>query len=563
MDKKWKIIFLIYADFTKDGTVPLDEKLERELERVFQDLLSCSIQPNVQLFVVFHSLKYLSAAEDNAVRLNNETIISEVHSNKGSNSFETICRLDNGSGGPGGRLQRSSRLTAIMKEIQAVSQQADHILLATWDHGAAFGIFADAENSIELLKPIDAHIEDFPAFNNFLKSAGVELARSTDPHWAPTGMEPVYKVGHTKFTFVDKALPELVNPILVKNLYTDHFKVSANAVNNVLTLNRTIADFHREDIEGLISEEKYAIIKAKVFNAQTQTMVADIEEPFDILTNDELAEAIQYGLGQTVDVLLMMNCWMVNVHTAYALRNTVSFLVGPQTGIDEPGYDYQRIIEQMTPATTPEGLIAICMQTFECPDRAKYGALADKIQESAILAMDLKAFEALKIADILDKVARLTLSMLQQRGLEFVIKSARRHCFVFNESKEYFLIDFVHWLHALLATGIFEFEIGVGTTMKFELSGSYQSLLRYIAKNPVPFIGPRIYNDNRRSGKITNEPPTGFTIYFPEKSDDFLQADKWLFELIRTSSFIREKENWLEAITSWDKVQQPAMATPD
>ncbi|MDW3210643.1 MAG: clostripain-related cysteine peptidase [Reichenbachiella sp.] len=60
-----------------------------------------------------------------------------------------------------------------------------------------------------------------------------------------------------------------------------------------------------------------------------------------ILSMKELRQAIEGALGGVkVDLLVMMNCYMQNIDTAYSLRNCVEYLVAPQTelGFDEYRY---------------------------------------------------------------------------------------------------------------------------------------------------------------------------------------------------------------------------------
>ncbi|HEX6169741.1 MAG TPA: clostripain-related cysteine peptidase, partial [Chitinophagaceae bacterium] len=65
----------------------------------------------------------------------------------------------------------------------------------------------------------------------------------------------------------------------------------------------------------------------------------------DILTSDELADAIQSGFnGKKIDILIMMNCYMQNIHTQYSLQKSVELLIAPESIISMPGYDYRAIL---------------------------------------------------------------------------------------------------------------------------------------------------------------------------------------------------------------------------
>jgi hypothetical protein len=73
------------------------------------------------------------------------------------------------------------------------------------------------------------------------------------------------------------------------------------------------------------------------------------EKVREILSNDELAIVFREWLGEDekVGVLLMMNCWMMNLHTMYSLVDTVQCLVAPQSDIGTPGYNYKAILKYL------------------------------------------------------------------------------------------------------------------------------------------------------------------------------------------------------------------------
>jgi hypothetical protein len=66
----------------------------------------------------------------------------------------------------------------------------------------------------------------------------------------------------------------------------------------------------------------------------------------ELLTNEELAGAITDSFGK-IDALLMMNCVMMNVHTTYAFKDCVKFLIGPKALFLSLGYDYLTILNEI------------------------------------------------------------------------------------------------------------------------------------------------------------------------------------------------------------------------
>ena len=127
----------------------------------------------------------------------------------------------------------------------------------------------------------------------------------------------------------------------------------------------------------------------------------------DILDNSELAEALFKWLfgynNERVGVLLMMNCWMMNLHTIYALKKVVTCLVAAQTQIGNPGYDYPEIIRficsQNYTAVTPEQLAIRCADSRN-EDHFRQRALKigiakedlqDAIDDCIVIPMNLQA----------------------------------------------------------------------------------------------------------------------------------------------------------------------------
>jgi hypothetical protein len=65
-----------------------------------------------------------------------------------------------------------------------------------------------------------------------------------------------------------------------------------------------------------------------------------------ILTNKELNYVFKNSFGK-IDILLMFNCVMQNVFTQTELKDTVNYLIAPQTGIAFPGFNYLGILNYL------------------------------------------------------------------------------------------------------------------------------------------------------------------------------------------------------------------------
>jgi len=120
----------------------------------------------------------------------------------------------------------------------------------------------------------------------------------------------------------------------------------------------------------------------------------------EILKNSELAECLRKWLGKEkkVAVLLMSNCWMMNLHTMYALKDTVKCLVAPQGSIDVPGYNLKDIFNQINKADSIRfkinDLAIVCVETFDNTYSKAKAIMLDRqepgiLEQFKIFAVDL------------------------------------------------------------------------------------------------------------------------------------------------------------------------------
>jgi hypothetical protein len=72
-----------------------------------------------------------------------------------------------------------------------------------------------------------------------------------------------------------------------------------------------------------------------------------LSDDTDMLTPEEIAQALKKSFTKKIDVLIMMNCWMQSVDTCYALQDTVEILVAAESTMDFIGYDYIDFINEI------------------------------------------------------------------------------------------------------------------------------------------------------------------------------------------------------------------------
>jgi hypothetical protein len=270
----------------------------------------------------------------------------------------------------------------------------------------------------------------------------------------------------------------------------------------------------------------------------------------EMLTNEELGGAIEAGFkrpGESkgkVDVLLMMNCLMMNVHACYALRESVQYLVAPQGGIDEPGYNYKAVLNRiMQPGGGPASardIAELCVEsTFDFADvpRKDYQNI---IQRWAIFAFDLSRFDS--VAARIDALA----DYLNQNWaeLEAPVHNARDICFRFDDVDRlpFNLVDFMHFVRLLL-----EQSNGL-TAHQAAITGHLNEILneRNLLKVKEKEIQGEIYNQTWRRNLRADLDASGLGIFFPVPLDKTSPYYKFFIaeNAPEASRFFRDNSNW-------------------
>src|SRR5262249_8194244 len=97
--------------------------------------------------------------------------------------------------------------------------------------------------------------------------------------------------------------------------------------------------------------------------------------------------------------MLMMNCYMMNMHTMYSMSKNVQCLVAPQGAISNPGYNYKSILEYISKESgqvTPALLARHCVESA-CDRSAEKRAIRmglspdETIGTWSLFAIDLHA----------------------------------------------------------------------------------------------------------------------------------------------------------------------------
>ncbi len=539
MEKKWVIVFLIYADFRTNEAFPMSEEMKIEINSLLGDILTTPINDKkVRIFVIFNRIKFqLQGVE---IKTESKTILYEVGNPQNKTENEIVqCQLIPGTS----QLQTVSQLTEIFKKINVGDEE---VLLITWDHGSAFGIFRDTEPrtpvvrnqmnddlvKVPFLKKFWDTVWEKPEFQEFYKMRDESFSYNTIQKGHDLYKIPAQDIDAKVFIEFLKN-PETQN--LVHFIETDDggTKMRLSSLKGDNKNQEKAIAFFSEETQKFISEnrEEKAAIDIPLDNSQVA----------EILKNGELAETIKAWLGQKkVGVLLMMNCWMMNLHTMYSMKDAVERLVAPQGDIACPGYNYKSIISYITDPQYPlisfDELAIKCVETCEDDFAKKRAAVLnpkhpDTIDSWKIISVDLqkkdstgetllvKHLEALR-----DLITVLNKHIITEKGIEikYMLKYVRSVCFDFTNN-DCPLVDIVNWFLSIKHA---DTHCPKRPVLNNEIMSSLiktRDLIMSKADKPANVLimsgGKRVYpamENTLTPTAIISLPPRGYSLFFPE-----------------------------------------------
>ncbi len=537
--KRWLIVFLIYADFTTNEEFPMLEKMKVALNSMFEDILTNPIDnERSRLFVIMNSIKFVP--DSDAPEAEDRTILYQIENNPATGRNDiTSCRLidnirDNGENLGAGPLHTDKKLAKIFQETHL--RDDEEIVLNTWDHGFSFGIFKDRALSDKNARKRD-NISDnsrFPYIKVF---------------WDRVIQEDAYKnlcqckmkkARYYSTIQVDNTLYKIETDKLgLKNVQKE---LSSEDFANFYCLEKESGNGYALKFNQKALEIMNPNADSQAENSGNSANKIPLESGVaEILTNKELSEAIKLWIGESrkVGILIMTNCWMMNLHTMYALRDRVKCLVAPQGDIDCPGYNYGEIIRQINlPAgrrLTVQNLAGKCIKSTESPEARKKAATLNKndqeiIDVFTIFAMDLEKKDSQGkslLESHIDALKRIIVSLNQELKdplgdpeLKFLLKYVRSVCFDFSDNST-MMVDILNWA---LSTSFAEEDFRIAD---FKFPGDYDAefiRLRDLvldSNNPSLIIaktrGKKVYSSGNKVKPfaVINLQPNGYSLFFP------------------------------------------------
>jgi hypothetical protein len=233
----------------------------------------------------------------------------------------------------------------------------------------------------------------------------------------------------------------------------------------------------------------------------------------DILTNEEFAYCIAQGFKNgRADVLVMMNCCMMNINTAYALyrKNAAKYFIAPQGEIYYPAYNYRAVIQHIHLYLTISPILLArfvihSIKALRIPEERVY---FKKTETWSIICLNLEnlSFFINIIKDLIPEIYKMCLDVDSSAFL----KGSIDNCYKFdnlNVGVSRYMID----LRTLL------FLLQEKSTVIRELYLAFESYLNDLVVDS--FIGHRLFEPTGRQLPFANNlKPSGLSIYFPSET---------------------------------------------
>ncbi len=545
--KKWVIIFLIYADFVEsvgNNEPGFNLAYAEELDRFLLTLLKTSFSPDkIDLYVVYGSLNFEELEEGSSQKIIvSSSYLFKLLPGKKINRVKFLKPLgkeivnENTASGLGTfKLQRSETLTKILNDIKNRYTKPENIsvMLTTWDHGAAFGVFGSVKPITFLSSLPLPGSSTLPTIAKFIEKIPADVI---------TQLKKSKKSGHkNRFLYKNKVYSSAYSDFIKKNIDTisgniEKGLLKTEIVNNSFTIKCSYDLKLLEDnpynftnlwgntpMPGLFSNFE------ETGSATALEITSELEGLLEILTTEELSLAIQNSFGK-VDILVMMNCWMMNLHCLYSMRGCVDFLVAPQGGISEPGYDFIKIIAEINKSNlTTEGIANLCVDIscdFSAPGRNDKEKIKE-IRNWALMVAKISGNQPLIEKDIPDLINNIADIMLQN-GIgtdlkkQLYLQYMSKLCYIFSNDNgiRFFQLDLLNWLKLIERHNT---PVAGGRNILRNFFLSHSRKLNELITNI--FIGEKSHLDGSYDFRIKNDtfsflgialfPPSGTSIYLP------------------------------------------------
>lgn len=538
MDKKWVIVFLIYADFRTKESFSMSTEMRVEINEMLKDIVKVPLNTaRARMFVILNGIKYHFPVTAKAPTIETKSILYEITRCK-DDDMNCLEKCDIISNGPD-VLQTAEKLANILKHI--LVKDDEEVFFITWDHGSAFGIFRDMEpQPPELMLPINdrdelKHFHYLKLFWEWaLKKEDIEKFQYKDD---PDRPSCVVQLGHELYiASLAKEVAGNLVPFMKNGNANSFFSIDRKKSRLVFNRDGYIKSNASNKNKEVADEKAIPQIEAVAMVGLPNARITEI------LHNPELASAFKSWLGgKKVGVLLMMNCWMMNLHNMYAMQDCVKCLVAPQGDIACPGYNYRDILKFINNPDNvfnARDLANICVESCEnsfAKRRAKRlnKKHPDTIDSWKIIAVDLEILHAdrtslfTKQLQSLEALVAVLVDRVKTSNtpeLRYMLKYIRSVCHDFTNQGT-LMVDIMNWCLSVKSADKFflpdhsrvlgDIEAGIVQfrDLVFKSNGQSALLINSTAGKSVYAIA-----DPLLPVAVINLAPSGYSLFFPQYS---------------------------------------------
>jgi hypothetical protein len=530
--KRWLIVFLIYADFTTSDDLPKIKKLKTMLNDLLGEIINAVIDPDrSRILVALNNIRFIG--DDHAgEKILNETKLYGINADDTGNVIDS-CKVISNEDQDGKVLQNPKILDKLFSEINL--HPDEELLLMTWDHGSSFGIFRREPTSVNVSRTrmrADQNLHQYPYLDFFLAYALNNNAPEITQENSAQGIIPV-QVGRYLLKIRNTSSNVAKLELFDKKGINGQYHENTGKITAVISPDAALA-------LPVTADTSMAVLQNAENHETENTGIDALPLIPEILKNSELNGTLKTWLKERkVGVLLMFNCWMMNMHSMFAFQDSVQCFVAPQGNIDLPGYNINAILREINDANnerlSASELASLCVTTVDdaysqakaivlCPDDP------DVTERFKIFAVDLgkmtdtKSNFSLQIRLFRDLLIvlnnKLTANQAQGGELKYFFKYIRSACFDFSGGFT-MTVDIVNWILSIKATDRRQPRRFLNLTNDLILP--MNNFLQAVNDIQASIVincssGKKVYEKERKSAPDIASiqlPPSGYSIFFP------------------------------------------------
>jgi hypothetical protein len=476
-------------------------------------------------------------------------------------------------------LQKAKQLANVLRETNVKSDE--EVFLITWDHGSAFGIFRKETpilNNSTIRTEIDRNLFQYPFIKLFWDRVKEEDEHGFLKSKQVASTHTTIQVGHTLIKIKNSPENKQRLKYYLKNESEFVYEDKARRI-RFIGADKISAGTNAGTGHSLFQQKTTAILSDGLLQNEMEVEPKAAE----ILTNSELDECLRLWLcGKKVGVLLMSNCWMMNLHTMYTLKDSVKCLVAPQGSIDLPGYNLKDILSEINAFSgnklEPTELARTCVKTLDNSYSKAKAVMLDRSEPGVlklfkVFAVDLNKATGDKNVlaqhtELLKELIDLLIDQLKENRAEgtemkYFLKYVRSVCFDFTGGFV-MMIDIVNWIKSInSANQQFNSTLQkltqrfVSPIAAFNQAVSKNSIILEASSGSDIYSPNNLFTSNTKIDDFVTIklPPTGYSLFFPiQDCREIMHADDYanVKANVLSDKLLEYLPNWREFLKHID-----------